>query len=92
MNAANENIKTALKLALGAIFALDDAGVGVLDVEISGARPVITVDREPSIATPGRAVTEKIGGVRLTSHVAELRGCRVRWTSSAPCRAEGGAA
>ena len=81
MIASNETIKTAINLALGALFTLDDAGVAVLDVDVSGARPIITVDRAPPMAAPARAVTETIGGVRSTLHVAELRGCRVQWTS-----------
>lgn len=92
MIASNETFRVGLARAAGALFALDDAGVAVTDIDVLGAKPTITIDRAPPHVKPGLAVTATVGGVRSTAYVAEFHGCRVRWTSAPQYRKAGGAA
>jgi hypothetical protein len=86
MNLLNTNIQKGLTSALGALFALDDQGVTVLDVEVDGGRPVLIVDREPPSAKPATIITRDFNGLRATLHAGEVNGCKVQWTTKAPMR------
>lgn len=87
----NEQMSAGLKAALGALFALDDAGVTVHDVEIDGGKPVIQVDRIPDDATPAHIFHCTVGRNRSTLRVAIWRGCRLQCETAAPKQMRGAA-
>jgi hypothetical protein len=86
MNMINTNVQKGLTCALGALYALDDQGVAVLNVEVDGGRVILIVDREPPNAKPATIITRDFNGTRATLHTAELGGCKVQWTTKAPMR------
>ncbi len=80
MNKGNTAINGALKTAMGALHALDDAGIGVIEVKVSSGRPIIRVDQAPPFV---RGVT-KIFRKRETVLAAPYFGAQLEWSSFAP--------
>ncbi len=84
MNLNNAALKTALNLATGALFELDDAGVLVTRIEVENGVPVIDIDRAPPSVLnvrPAFCITRTERGTRRSQHTAFLRGCRLCWST-----------
>lgn len=81
-NAGNESIRRGLALAMGELHRLDQL-VTVVSVDVSGARPVLTLD-QPIAAAQGHYITRKSGDRRTTVWVAERNGCQLECESEQP--------
>lgn len=78
----NERIRRGLNLALGELYRLEQIAV-VVAVDVSGAKPVLTLERPVSVAQ-GHYVTRKAGDRRTTVWVAEHNGCQLECESDQP--------
>lgn len=78
----NERIRRGLNLALGELYRLEQIAV-VVAVDVSGAKPVLTLERPVSVAR-GHYVTRKAGDRRTTVWVAEHNGCQLECESDQP--------
>lgn len=66
-----------------AIERLEREGAEVIGWNIKLGIPTITIEMPPvSLMTKSHTVTERKAGARVTSHVAKLSGCLVRWYDS----------
>lgn len=81
-NAGNESIRRGLALAMGELHRLEQLAT-VVSVDVSGARPVLTLDK-PIAAAQGNYITRKCGDRRTTVWVAQHNGCQLECESEQP--------
>ncbi|KFE96062.1 hypothetical protein [Vibrio parahaemolyticus] len=78
----NMNIKR--RALANATEQLINAGASVISFRADLATPVMNIECPPVwLVAKSQAVTERIGGKRITSGVARVSGCVVRWIERA---------
>jgi len=86
MLAGNDVVKAGLCKALGALYALNDTGATVLDVQIDGGIAVLRVDRPPPQVGVVSRVTRRIGRDHERLCMAKFLGARIEWTEQLEAR------
>lgn len=80
LKAGNMILRSALGMALDAIYQLDDAGTTVKDIDIRGGMPVLRIDQPPQFVQGVITVRHASGRYTERLYAAPFRGCQLEWT------------
>jgi hypothetical protein len=75
----NKAVYDCLTRAISAIYHLDDAGATALNIELRGAKPIITVDQAPAFVQGVATVTMRHGRNIDRRMAAPYHGAQIEW-------------
>lgn len=84
LNPNNEVFGQAVKAALSAVFAANDAGASVLGIEIRGIHPRVLIEapKDPSRLGGALRRREKVDGRIRCTYVAVRYGALIEWEAA----------
>lgn len=84
LSRGNAVVNTGLKAAMGALHVLDDAGCTVTGIRVTGATPIIIIDKPWPFARGGMRLIRPLGLSREIIYAARVHGVQVEWSECVP--------